>query len=167
MSSLHNRVRVALCLTALAMTPALALSQTQPQQQAQMTPQMRSDIAAGMSYTLPTDFLPRARAAVQALQAAGIQPPNSTGMGLSQTVNAMNQVPGLKDILAQHGFDAHSFVLGMTAFGMTLSATNGQQLPPDIPKPNPTNVALFHAHPQEVTALMEAMGAPPGSSNQQ
>jgi len=129
-----------------------------------LSPQMMSDITRAMGNRLPPDFLPRARAAVLALQGAGIQPPNSTGMTLDQAVQAARATPGLDATLAHYGFDAAGFMIGITTFGMTLAATNGQSLPSGIPAPNPDNVALFHKDPQDVSALMQAMGTPPQST---
>nr|WP_040507647.1 hypothetical protein [Gluconobacter morbifer] len=133
----------------------------QPQQQQQLSPQARADIERAMHYTLPPDFMPRAAATLSALQASNIQPPNSQGATLEQTIARVGQVPGLTPILQQHGFTPATFVMGVTAFGMTLAASNGQQLPQGMPSPNPANVALFKAHPDQVSALMQAMGSPP------
>lgn len=141
-----------------------------PQQQApaqQIPPQMRADITAGMRYPLPANFMPRARQTLQNLSEAGIQPPNSTGLSLQQTIAAMRDTPGVEQILSQQGFTPETFVMGMTAFGMTLAATNGQKLPAEIPSPDPANVKLFHEHPEDVTKLMEAMGTPPQQQGQQ
>lgn len=146
-------------------TPSGAMPQQQQAQQ--MPPQMRADITAGMRYPLPANFMPRASQTLQNLSAAGIQPPNSTGMSLQQTIAAMHSTPGVEQILSQQGFTPETFVMGMTAFGMTLAATNGQKLPADIPPPNPANVKLFHEHPEDVTHLMEAMGTPPQQQGQQ
>ncbi|GBQ19506.1 hypothetical protein AA103193_1056 [Tanticharoenia sakaeratensis NBRC 103193] len=127
-----------------------------------MTPQMRRDITMGMTYRLPGDFLPRAAATLNALHSSGLQPPNSTGMSLEQTIAQIEAIPGLVPILRANGFDARSFVLGMTAFGMTLATDQGRAPPPGMPAPNPANLALFHAHPDQVQALIQAIGAPPG-----
>lgn len=154
---------------ALGVSPSLlatnALAQNAPagaQSQQSIPPEMRQDIEAGLGYPLPADFMPRAAQTVQALQAANIRPPNSTQMSLRATIAQMQSIPGLPAILSAHGFTPETFVMGMTAFGMTVAATNGQPLPAGLPAPNPANVALFHAHPDQVTALMQAMGTPPG-----
>ncbi|GBR28435.1 hypothetical protein [Kozakia baliensis] len=158
------RLPILAALAALACAPQFAAAQTAGAP-SQMTPAMQADIAAGMNYRLPNDFIPRATSTLQALQAAGIQPPNSTNLSLRDTIARIGSVPGLPQILHAHGFSPEQFVMGMTAFGMTLAATNGQNLPSGIPQPNPANVALFHAHPEQVTALMQAMGTPPGQSS--
>ncbi|GAJ27749.1 hypothetical protein [Acidomonas methanolica] len=152
-------------VSARAQIPDQAPNQAQ-EQPPQLSEQMRADLAQGMAYRLPDDFFPRARATLQALQASGIQPPDSTGMSLNQTITAMDSIPGLQNILAMHGFTTETFVMGITAFGMTLAATNGQKLPAGFPAPNPANIALFKSHPQDVTALMQAMGTPPGNGEQ-
>ncbi|WP_240993634.1 hypothetical protein [Asaia bogorensis] len=158
----------------LSASPSLlatnALAQNAPsvaQSQQSIPPEMRQDIEAGLGYPLPADFMPRAAQTVQALQAANIRPPNSTQMSLRATIAHMQSIPGLPAILSTHGFTPESFVMGMTAFGMTVAATNGQPLPAGLPAPNPANIALFHAHPDQVTALMQAMGAPPGQADSQ
>lgn len=129
-----------------------------PQQQ--VSPQVRADTERAMQYPLPPDFMTRAAATIAELQARNIQPPNSHGTGLSETIRQISQVPGLAPVLQSHGFTPESFVMGMTTFGMTLAASNGQ-LPAGMPSPNPSNVALFKAQPEQVTALMQAMGNPP------
>ncbi|WP_249199750.1 hypothetical protein [Gluconobacter sp. Dm-62] len=131
-----------------------------PQQAPQVSPQVRADTERAMHYPLPPDFMTRASATIAELQARNIQPPNSHGTGLGDTIRQISQVPGLAPVLQSHGFTPESFVMGMTAFGMTLAASNGQ-LPAGMPSPNPTNVALFKAQPEQVTALMQAMGNPP------
>jgi len=172
--------RAALAFIAPALTLALAYSgparaqsvvpqnelphQNAPAQQGSISPAMRQDIEAGLRYPLPTDFMPRAAQALQALQAANIRPPDSTRLSLQETIRQIGGLPGVASILSAHGFTPESFTMGMTAFGMTVAATNGQSLPAGLPAPNPANVALFHAHPDQVTALMQAMGAPPGQS---
>ena len=157
----------ALCLCGALAAPAFA--QTAPElapqsQQQALSPAMKQDIEAGLRYPLPADFMPRAAETLQALQAANIRPPNSTQLSLQQTVGQIAATPGVPEILRAHGFTPESFTMGMTAFGMTLAATNGQALPAGLPAPNPSNVALFHAHPEQVTALMQAMGTPPGQN---
>lgn len=132
--------------------------------QPSIPPAMMQDIATGLRYPLPADFMPRAADALRALQAANIRPPNSTQLSLQATIAQIAAVPGVTQILSAHGFTPESFTMGMTAFGMTLAATNGQTLPSGLPAPNPENVAQFHAHPDQVTALMQAMGAPPGQN---
>lgn len=157
----------ALCLCGALAAPAFA--QTAPElapqsQQQALSPAMKQDIEAGLRYPLPADFMPRAAETLQALQAANIRPPNSTQLSLQQTVGQIAATPGVPEILSAHGFTPESFTMGMTAFGMTLAATNGQALPAGLPAPNSGNVALFHAHPEQVTALMQAMGTPPGQN---
>lgn len=154
-------------LTYLALSALLIVSHARAQNAPapqQLSPAARTDVTAGMNYRLPPDFMTRAAAALQALQGSGIQPPNSTGLSLRDTIAQVATIPGLPPLLSAHGFTPESFVMGMTAFGMTLAATNGQQLPPGIPQPNPANVSLFHAHPDQVTSLMQAMGTPPGQA---
>gem|GEM_PF-1211779 len=141
--------------------PPGAPPQQQPSQQ--MSPQMRADIAAGLSYRLAPDFFPRATETLTALKSSGLQPPNSTGLSLRQTIDQMRAVPGLPPVLRAHGFTPETFVMSMTAFGMTLAATNGQSPPPGMPSPNPANVALFQAHPDQVQTLLQALGTPPQS----
>ncbi|MFT8345484.1 hypothetical protein [Gluconobacter oxydans] len=131
-----------------------------PQQTQQVSPQVRADTERAMHYPLPPDFMTRAAATIAELQARNIQPPNSHGTSLSETIRQISQVPGLAPVLQSHGFTPESFVMGMTTFGMTLAASNGQ-LPTGMPSPNPSNVALFKAQPEQVTALMQAMGNPP------
>ncbi|WP_415527393.1 hypothetical protein [Gluconobacter sp.] len=132
-----------------------------PSQQApQVSPQVRADTERAMHYPLPPDFMTRAAATIAELQARNIQPPNSHGTGLGDTISRISQVPGLAPVLQNHGFTPESFVMGMTTFGMTLAASNGQ-LPTGMPSPNPANVALFKAQPEQVSALMQAMGNPP------
>ncbi|GBR14277.1 hypothetical protein AA105894_1033 [Asaia spathodeae NBRC 105894] len=144
---------------------AQSAQQTAPQAQQQtLSPVMKQDIEAGLRYPLPADFMPRAAETLQALQAANIRPPNSTQLSLQQTIGQIAATPGVPAILSAHGFTPESFTMGMTAFGMTLAATNGQALPAGLPAPNAGNVALFHAHPEQVTALMQAMGTPPGQN---
>lgn len=126
----------------------------------QVSPQVRADTARAMAYPLPQDFMLRAAAAISELQARNIQPPNSRGSALDETIQRVAQVPGLAPILESHGFTPENFVMGMTAFGMTLAASNGQ-LPNGMPAPNPSNIELFKAHPDQVNALMQAMGNPP------
>ncbi|MBF0852750.1 hypothetical protein HKD25_01640 [Gluconobacter wancherniae] len=127
---------------------------------AQMPPQVRADITRAMQYPLPADFMNRASATLGELSQNGIQPPSSQGMSLEATIHQMTRISGLEPILREHGFTPESFVMGMTAFGMTIAASNGQ-LPAGLPSPNPANVALFQAHPEQVNALMQAMGNPP------
>ncbi|GBQ93418.1 MULTISPECIES: hypothetical protein [Gluconobacter] len=131
-----------------------------PQQTPQIPPQVRADTERAMQYPLPPDFMTRAAATIAELQARNIQPPNSHGTGLADTISRISQIPGLAPVLQSHGFTPESFVMGMTTFGMTLAASNGQ-LPAGMPSPNPANVALFKAQPEQVTALMQAMGNPP------
>ncbi len=131
-----------------------------PQQTQQVPPQVRADTERAMHYPLAPDFMTRAAATIAELQARNIQPPNSHGTSLSDTIRQISQVPGLASVLQSHGFTPESFVMGMTTFGMTLAASNGQ-LPTGMPSPNPANVALFKAQPDQVTALMQAMGNPP------
>ncbi|WP_408873828.1 hypothetical protein [Gluconobacter roseus] len=132
-----------------------------PAQQApQVSPQVRADTERAMHYPLPPDFMTRAAATIAELQARNIQPPNSHGTSLGDTIRQISQVPGLAPVLQSHGCTPETFVMGMTAFGMTLAASNGQ-LPTGMPSPNPSNVALFKAQPGQVTALMQAMGNPP------
>ncbi|WP_025886315.1 hypothetical protein [Asaia prunellae] len=157
----------ALGIVMLGTTPLMAqtVAQNAPQSQQQaLSPAMRADIETGLRYTLPGDFLPRAAETLQALQAANIRPPNSTRLSLQQTISQIASTPGVPEILNAHGFTPESFTMGITAFGMTLAATNGQTLPAGFPAPNPSNVALFHTHPEQVTALMQAMGTPPGQN---
>lgn len=148
-------------------SPTLAQTADQAQQgapQHSIPPAMMQDIAAGLRYPLPADFMPRAAETLKALQAANIRPPDSTQLSLQATIAQIASVPGVTQILSAHGFTPETFTMGMTAFGMTLAATNGQPLPTGLPAPNPANVAQFHAHPEQVTALMQAMGAPPGQN---
>lgn len=126
----------------------------------QVSPQVRADTQRAMGYPLPPDFMTRATATVAELQARNIQPPSSHGASLSDTIRQIGQIPGLAPVLQSHGFTPETFVMGMTTFGMTLAASNGQ-LPAGMPSPNPANVALFKAQPQQVSALMQAMGNPP------
>ncbi|WP_035442904.1 hypothetical protein [Asaia platycodi] len=167
MNKLVTIAASALCLCGALAAPAFA--QTAPEfvpqsQQQALSPAMRQDIEAGLRYPLPADFMPRAAETLQALQAANIRPPNSTQLSLQQTIGQIAATPRVPEILSAHGFTPESFTMGMTAFGMTLAATNGQALPAGLPAPNPSNVALFHAHPEQVTALMQAMGTPPGQN---
>jgi len=167
MNKLVTIAASALCLCGALAAPAFA--QTAPEfvpqsQQHALSPAMRQDIEAGLRYPLPADFMPRAAETLQALQAANIRPPNSTQLSLQQTIGQIAATPRVPEILSAHGFTPESFTMGMTAFGMTLAATNGQALPAGLPAPNPSNVALFHAHPEQVTALMQAMGTPPGQN---
>jgi len=138
--------------------------QSAPAQSGSISPEMRQDIETGLRYPLPADFMPRAAQTLQALQAANIRPPNSTQLSLRATIAQIASIPGVPEILNAHGFTPETFLMGMTAFGMTLAATNGQALPAGLPAANPANVALFHAHPDQVTTLMQAMGAPPGQN---
>ncbi|KXV22067.1 hypothetical protein AD937_09605 [Gluconobacter japonicus] len=153
-----------------AITPLTALAQGAPsqtqidgqsgQQSAQIPPQFRADAERAMRYVLPADFMPRAVSAISELQGRNIQPPNSQGLGLQDMIARASQVPGFPDVLRSHGFTPETFIIGMTTFGMTLAASNGQ-VPAGMPSPNPSNVALFKAHPDQVNALMQAMGNPP------
>ncbi|GAB6853665.1 hypothetical protein [Asaia astilbis] len=147
----------------LLATPSRA--QTQPEtQQPALNPAMQQDLKAGLQYPLPQDFMDRAAQTLQALQAANIRPPDSTRLTLRQTIAQIASTPGVPEILNAHGFTPESFTMGMTAFGMTLAATNGQPVPPGLPAANPANISLFHAHPDQVTALMQAMGTPPSQN---
>ncbi len=164
--------KFAVLTVALGLSPAMTISDARaqtsidgaPSQQRNIPPEMRQDIEAGLRYPLPADFMSRAAQTIQALQAANIRPPNSTQMSLRATIGQIQSIPGLPAILEAHGFTPESFVMGMTAFGMTVAATNGQPLPAGLPAANPANIALFHAHPEQVTALMQAMGTPPGQA---
>ena len=44
-------------------------------------------------------------------------------------------------------------------FGKRISSFQFSQA--ECPSPNPANVSLFQAHPEQVNALMQAMGNPP------
>lgn len=164
MSRIITITASAFCLCGALAAPAFAQTTPQADPQAQqqtLSPTMKQDIEAGLHYPLPADFMPRAAETLQALQAANIRPPNSAQLSLQQTIGQIAATPGVPAILSAHGFTPESFTMGMTAFGMTLAATNGQSLPAGLPAPNSGNVELFHAHPEQVTALMQAMGTPP------
>ncbi|WP_336944940.1 hypothetical protein [Asaia sp. HN010] len=167
MSRIITITASAFCLCGALAAPAFAQTTPQADPQAQqqtLSPTMKQDIEAGLHYPLPADFMPRAAETLQALQAANIRPPNSARLSLQQTIGQIAATPGVPAILSAHGFTPESFTMGITAFGMTLAATNGQSLPAGLPAPNSGNVALFHAHPEQVTALMQAMGTPPGQN---
>ncbi|WP_438382856.1 hypothetical protein ABHV46_03960 [Asaia sp. BMEF1] len=167
MSRIITITASAFCLCGALAAPAFAQTTPQADPQAQqqtLSPTMKQDIEAGLHYPLPADFMPRAAETLQALQAANIRPPNSAQLSLQQTIGQIAATPGVPAILSAHGFTPESFTMGMTAFGMTLAATNGQSLPAGLPAPNSGNVELFHAHPEQVIALMQAMGTPPGQN---
>lgn len=126
----------------------------------QVPPQLRADTERALHYPLPPDFMSRATATIADLQARNIQPPNTQGATLDQTIARIGQVSGLTEILRAHGFTPESFVMGMTAFGITLASSSGQA-PKGMPSPNANNLALFRAHPEEVNTLVQAMGSPP------
>ena len=168
--TLNIKTLTALALFASAALPFSAHAQGYPsqtqvdgqqaQQPAQVPPQFKADTERAMRYALPADFMPRATSAIGELQARNIQPPNSQGLGLQAMISQAGQVPGFAAVLSSHGFTPESFITGMTTFGMTLPVSNGQ-VPAGMPSPNPNNVALFKAHPDQVNALMQAMGNPP------
>jgi hypothetical protein len=119
------------------------------------------DMQAAAQYPLPQDFLPRMTATIRALEAAHIAPPSGPNLSLAQTIERTGAVPGLRPILAAHGFTPRDFVLGITTFGLTEALI--QQPPPPgahVPTPNPANVALIRNDPQNAQALMQVIGGP-------
>jgi len=143
---------------------ARAQDASQPQQQQpQMSPAQQAAFRAEMSqaanFRLPEDFMPRMAATMTAVRAANIQPPDSSSMTLDQTISAVEKIPGLMPILSQNGFTAHDFIIGLTAFGMAMSVVSPQgQVPQGMPAPNPANVALLKAHPDQVQQLVQVLG---------
>ena len=165
MSRIITITASAFCLCGALAAPAFAQTTPQADPQAQqqtLSPTMKQDIEAGLHYPLPADFMPRAAETLQAIQAANIRPPNSAQLSLQQTIGQIAAPPGVPAILSAPGFTPESLPLGMTAFGITLAATTGQPRPAGLPAPTSRTFQLFHAHPEHVTALMHAIGTPPG-----
>lgn len=152
-----------LCGAFLA-TPAARGQDAPPGGGASMSPGMRADVESGLAYRLPSDFMSRAMGTVESLRSAQIAPPDSSSLTLQQTIDRVSATPGVPQILSAHGFTPRDFVLGLTAFGMTVAIMHGQKPPAGFPSPDPGNIALLKAHPAETARLMQAMGMPPSST---
>ncbi|GBQ90997.1 hypothetical protein AA13595_3029 [Gluconacetobacter johannae DSM 13595] len=156
MNTRTSLLAMALAAAILPAAPALAQQQAAPPGVDQAT--FERDMQEAARYPLPADFLPRMTATIQAIQAAGIAPPNTPNLSLAQTIDRTAAIPGLTPILAAHGFTPRDFVMGITAFGLTEALI--QQPPPagaHAPQPNPANVALIRNYPQDAQTLAQAM----------
>ncbi|MFT8336599.1 MAG: hypothetical protein ABF628_10525 [Acetobacter orientalis] len=141
---------VAVTGPAQAGTPALS---------AQQMTTMRRDMDTALHYKLAPDVLPRLTAALKAIHAAHIQPPGHVGMSLDEQIGMVNKVPGLDPILKTNGFSAHDFVMSLTCVGLTGSLMNVPQTQQtaQMPTPEPQNVALLKAKPDELQALISVL----------
>ncbi len=115
--------------------------------------------ATALHYKLAPDVLPRLTAALKAIHAAHIQPPGHVGMSLDEQIGMVNKVPGLDPILKTNGFSAHDFVMSLTCVGLTGSLMNVPQTQQtaQMPTPEPQNVALLKAKPDELQALISVL----------
>lgn len=130
-----------------------------PALSAQQVNTMRRDMDTALHYKLAPDVLPRLTTALQAIHAAHIQPPGHVGMSLDEQIVMVGKVPGLEPILKTNGFSAHDFVMSLTCVGLTGSLMN---VPPtqktaQMPTPEPQNVALLKAKPDELQALITVL----------
>lgn len=154
-------------LTALlAIAPACAQSaggpfspESQPATPAAIPAQTLADAQRVAAYILPEAFFTNAADTLNALQAANIQPPNTQGASLDEVINRTGQVPHLSETLASHHFTAESFVLGMSAFSMSLAARS-HHLPPGIPQPSPQNLSALQTHPTQTGAILQVLNGP-------
>ncbi|GBQ91066.1 hypothetical protein AA23498_1061 [Acetobacter nitrogenifigens DSM 23921 = NBRC 105050] len=164
-------VAVGLCAGALALRTTPALAQETQSQAATPPAQpsaaemaaMRRDVETAARYPLPKDFIPRMYATVQSLRANGLQPPPPDRLSLDATIARVSAVPGIQPVLSAHGFTPRDFVLGLTAFGMTVAIMSNQeaQASGQAPKLNPANVAMIRANPEGTQALMQEMNSQP------
>lgn len=121
---------------------------------------MRHDTEAVLHYKLPPDILPRLTATLQAIQKAGIRPPEQYGMSLDEQIRFVEQVKGLDTILHDHGFTPRDFVTSLTCVEMTGSMMdvstdrNNSTLTPD-----PQNVDLLRRNPQALQELAQVVRA--------
>ncbi|WP_157070893.1 hypothetical protein [Neokomagataea thailandica] len=152
--------------TLLAIAPACAqsaggpfLPESQPAISNTIPAQTLADAQRVAAYTLPESFFTNAADTLTALQAANIQPPNTQGASLDEVINRTAQVPHLPETLTSHGFTPESFVLGMSAFNMTLAARS-HHLPPGIPQPTVQNSLSLQAHPTQTNAILQALNGP-------
>lgn len=158
-------------LAATTLTTWTVQAQTQqtttgapPQLSAAEMAQMRQDVQAAAAWPLPADFIPRMTGTLQALKAAGLQPPPpGNHLSLGATIDRVSSVRGIDTVLKAHGFTPRSFVMGLTCFGMTVALTSNPQAQTaaQVPKLNPANIALIQANPQGVQGLMQEMSASP------
>ena len=121
---------------------------------------MRRDTEAILHYKLAPDVLPRLTATLQAIQKAGIRPPDHYGMSLDEQIRLVEKVKGLDRILRAHGFTARDFVTSLTCVGMTGSMMNAlADQRNDSMKPDPENVALLRNNPQALHDLDQVVRA--------
>lgn len=120
---------------------------------------MRRDMDTALHHKLAPDVLPRLTSALKAIHAAHIQPPGHVGLSLDEQIGLVGKVPGLEAILKANGFTAREFVMSLTCVGLTGSLMN---VPPtqqtaQMPTPEPQNVALLKAKPEELQALISVL----------
>nr|WP_294916994.1 hypothetical protein [uncultured Neokomagataea sp.] len=149
--------------TLLAIAPACAQSaggSFLPTSQPTAIPaQTLADAQRVAGYILPEAFFTNAADALNALQAANIQPPHTQGASLDDVISSTAQVAHLPEILAIHSFTPESFVLGMSAFNMSLAARS-HHLPPGIPQPAPQNLSALHTHTTQTNTILQALNGP-------
>ncbi|WP_141493176.1 hypothetical protein [Neokomagataea tanensis] len=159
---MHKRFALLSLLALASITPACAQSAGDmmgtPQATASSAPsaQTLADAQRVAAYVLPETFFTHAADTLNALQAANIQPPNTRGASLNDVIDRTAQVPQLPTLLQSHGFTVESFILGMSAFNMTIAASQ-HHLPPNIPQPAAQNLTAIQNHPIQTSAIMQAM----------
>lgn len=121
---------------------------------------MRHDTENILHYKLAPDVITRLTATLQAIQKAGIRPPDHHGMSLDEQIHLVEQVKGLDRILRAHGFTAKDFVTSLTCVGMTGSMMNTlADQKDDSMKPDPENIAILRNNPQALHDLDQVVRA--------
>ena len=130
-----------------------------PALSAQQVNTMRRDMDTALHYKLAPGVLPRLTTTLKAIHAAHIQPPGHVGMSLDEQIVMVGKVPGLDPILKTNGFSAHDFVMSLTCVGLTGSLMNVPQTQKtaQMPTPEPQNVALLKANPDDLQALITVL----------
>ncbi|MBS0961306.1 MULTISPECIES: hypothetical protein [Acetobacter] len=148
-------------LSAFAQTTAAGGNGAAPALSAQQVLAMRQEMTSALNYKLSPDVLPRLTSTLQAIHAAGIQPPGRAGMSLAQQIDMVSKTDKLEPILKANGFTARDFVMSLTCVGLTGSLMNVQGHS-GIPQPDAQNVALLKAHPDQLQALIAVLRSESG-----
>ncbi|MCE2565199.1 hypothetical protein [Komagataeibacter sp. FNDCF1] len=169
---LHALIGATACVLALGtLRPAAAQQADEqaprhgptPEQKAEMEravhEAVQQDIRAVAQYKLPKDFFARMLPLTRQIRMAHIIPPTQTrNMTLVATIRRTEAMPQLQPLLLQYGLSARDFVMGITAFQMTVerlddTGARGK----DIPRLNPDNVTLIRTHQGLTQALLNNM----------